>query len=119
MSGNCRGAIKHYFATGELKYFRERKEEFIELKDKFFKEIVSTNKLNVKYVNYDCETYNKLYTLKENTNVGAIFIDYIQLINLAPGHRKGSRQEEVKRDNRPTKRGICKDWTTYNSGSSI
>lgn len=98
MSGNCRGAIKHYFATGELKYFKENaKEEFIELKDKFFKEIVSTNKLNVKYVNYDCETLiTAIHALKENTNVGAIFIDYIQLINLAPGHRKGSRQEEVK-----------------------
>ena len=98
ISRGCRGAIKHYFATKELTYMTGGKEEeFLNLKDKFFKELVSTNRLNVKFASYDCETLvTAIHALKENTNVGAIFIDYIQLINLAPGHGKGSRQQEVK-----------------------
>jgi len=89
ISGNNRTTITNYF-KGENSKFID--------KDKFFNELIDTRKLNIHYSNYDSDTLiDAIRYLHKNTNVGSIFIDYIQLLNLPQGKYKTySRQEEMK-----------------------
>lgn len=70
----------------------------IEGKDKFFKELIDTKRLNIHYSNYSSETLiDAIRYLHKHAKPGAIFIDYIQLLNLPEGKYKTySRQEEIK-----------------------
>jgi DNA primase len=64
----------------------------------FFEKYINTGKLNIQYQNYDTEElFNAIRYIHKNANPGAIFIDYIQLLNLPSGKYKTySRQEEMK-----------------------
>lgn len=99
-SGSSR-SIKSYFATESDKYIdTDMRNLFYKEKDRFFKEIIASQRLNIKYIDYDSETLiEAIRHLHKNTNVGAIFIDYIQLINLkiSKDYKTYSRQEEVKK----------------------
>lgn len=99
ISDNNTKSIKHYFTTGEDKYIKTvHRELFKSKKDKFFKELITPRRLNIHYTSYDSDTLiQAIRYLHEHTNVGAIFIDYIQLLNLPKGKYKTySRQEEIK-----------------------
>lgn len=98
-SQNNSKSIKNYFATGSGEYIiTDMRNLFYKEKDRFFKEIIGSQKLNIRYIDYNSETLTEaIRYLHKNTNVGAIFIDYIQLLNLPEGKYKTySRQEEVK-----------------------
>ena len=98
-SRNNTKTLKTYFSTGSVEYiqYSEQNVFFGELED-FFKNVIDNKKLNIKYIDYNSETLTEaIRYLHKNTNVGAIFIDYIQLLNLPEGKYKTySRQEEVK-----------------------
>jgi DNA primase catalytic core len=99
-SSNNSRSIKSYFATESDKYIdTDMRNLFYEEKDRFFKEIIASQKLNIKYLSYNSDILiEAIRYLHKNTNVGAIFIDYIQLLNLPEGgnYKTYSRQEEVK-----------------------
>ena len=90
ISGNNRTTLKNHF-TGANK-------TTIEGKDKFFKELIETRRLNIHYSSYDSDTLiEAIRYLHRHAKPGAIFIDYIQLLNLPEGKYKTySRQEEIK-----------------------
>ena len=99
ISANNRKSIKHYFATNSTEYIKdENKIDFIDKKEQFFNEIITSKRLNINYVAYDIDTLvESIRYLHKNTNIGAIFIDYIQLLNLPEGkYKTHSRQEEIK-----------------------
>jgi DNA primase catalytic core len=90
ISNNNRTTLKNHF-TGANK-------KVIEGKDKFFKELIDTKRLNIHYSNYSSDTLiEAIRYLYKHAKPGAIFIDYIQLLNLPEGKYKTySRQEEIK-----------------------
>ena len=90
LSGNNRTTLKNHFAGGNRRT--------IEGKEEFFKELVETRRLNINYSNYSSDTLiEAIRYLHKHANPGAIFIDYIQLLNLPEGKYKTySRQEEMK-----------------------
>jgi len=99
ISGDNRRTIKSYFATGSTEYIQAKSvDNFKTAKDRFFKELIEPNRLNIHYCNYNSDTLiEAIRYLHKNTNVGAVFIDYIQLLNLPKGKYKTySRQEEIK-----------------------
>jgi DNA primase catalytic core len=98
-SQNCRRSLKDYLASGIPKYINEDKKDIvIKSKNRFFKELIDTNRFSIHYSNYDSDTLiEAIRYLHNESDVGAIFIDYIQLLKPTPGKYKTySRQEEVK-----------------------
>lgn len=97
---NCRNAIREYLTRGTTSTIT-KEENIGELErqtNKFFKELIEPSRLNIQYFDQDSDTLiEAIRYLHKNTNVGAIFIDYIQLLNTPRGKYKTySRQEEVK-----------------------
>jgi DNA primase catalytic core len=90
LSGNNRTTLKNHFTGGNSRT--------IEGKDMFFKELIDTKRLNIHYSNYSSDTLiEAIRYLHKHAKPGAIFIDYIQLLNLPEGKYKTySRQEEIK-----------------------
>ena len=103
-----RRLIRDYFKKGSTEYFKtENISLFEEGKKNFFKKYIETGRLRIKSISFDSEELDLAirYLYKERANLGGVFIDYFQLINL-PGktireNRINSRQEELKR--------ICQD----------
>ena len=91
ISGNNRTTLENYFSG-------KNRVTLPAQKDTFFKELIETNRLNIVYSNYNSDTLiEAIRYLKKTTNVGAVIIDYIQLLNLPQGKYKTySRQEELK-----------------------
>lgn len=99
LSTNNRKTLKTYFSTGSKEYIKSQsKGLFTANKDRFFKELIETRRLNILYSNYNSDALiDAIRYLHKNANPGAIFIDYIQLLNLPKGKYKTySRQEEIK-----------------------
>jgi DNA primase catalytic core len=99
ISSNNRRTLKSYFTTGSTEYIMSQsKDYFTATKDKFFKELIDTRRLNIHYSSYNSDTIiEAIRYLRKHANPGAIFIDYIQLLNLPEGKYKTySRQEEIK-----------------------
>lgn len=90
ISNNNKSTLKNHFAGVN--------KTSIEGKDKFFKELIETKRLNINYSNYSSDTLiEAIRYLHKHAKPGAIFIDYIQLLNLPEGKYKTySRQEEIK-----------------------
>jgi len=94
-----RRRLKSYFATGSTEYIKSESIDYFKAtKDRFFKELIEPKRLNIHYSNYNSDTLiEAIRYLHKNTNIGAVFIDYIQLLNLPQGKYKTySRQEEIK-----------------------
>ena len=91
LSGNNRTTLKNYFTGNNNLTLSDNK-------DRFFKELIDTRRLNIHYSNYNSDTLiEAIRYLHKNTKVGSVFIDYIQLLNLPQGKYKTySRQEEIK-----------------------
>jgi replicative DNA helicase len=99
ISFNNRRTLKSYFTTGSTEYIKSQSKDFFTAnKDKFFKELIDTRRLNIHYSSYNSDTLiEAIRYLHKHANPGAIFIDYIQLLNLPEGKYKTySRQEEIK-----------------------
>lgn len=99
ISSNNRRTLKSYFATGSTEYIKSQsKDYFTSTKDKFFRELIETRRLNIHYTSYNSDTLiEAIRYLHKHAKPGAIFIDYIQLLNLPEGKYKTySRQEEIK-----------------------
>jgi len=99
LSHNNRKTLQTYFATGSTDYIKaEARDKFIQEEDRFFSELIDKGRLNIHYTSYDIDTLcDSIRYLKKHGKPGAIFIDYIQLINLPQGKYKTySRQEQVK-----------------------
>jgi DNA primase catalytic core len=99
ISSNNRRTLKSYFTTGSTEYIKtQSKDYFTSTKDKFFKELIETRRLNIHYSSYNSDTLiEAIRYLHKHAKPGAIFIDYIQLLNLPQGKYKTySRQEEIK-----------------------
>lgn len=98
-----RRLIKDYFKTGSTQYIaRENIAYFESKKEEFFKTYIETGRMLVKYVDYNSQELDLAirYLHKNEPNIGGVFIDYFQLLNL-PGEQKraeriNSRQEELK-----------------------
>jgi replicative DNA helicase len=99
ISSNNRRTLKSYFTTGSIEYIKSQsKDYFTSTKDKFFRELIETRRLNIHYSSYNSDTIiEAIRYLHKHAKPGAIFIDYIQLLNLPEGKYKTySRQEEIK-----------------------
>lgn len=99
ISSNNRRTLKSYFTTGSTEYIKSQsKDYFTSTKDKFFKELIEPKRLNIHYSSYNSDTLiEAIRYLHKHAKPGAIFIDYIQLLNLPEGKYKTySRQEEIK-----------------------
>lgn len=99
ISGDNRGAIDHYFRTGEAKYIKSQSREYFKAKrEEYFRELIHTGRLNIQYSYYDSETLiEAIRYLHKNGKPSAILIDYVQLLKLPQGKYKTySRQEEIK-----------------------
>jgi DNA primase catalytic core len=99
LSAKNRRILQSYFTTGSTEYIKDSSIEYFKSeKDKFFRELIESKRLNINYSNYDSDTLiEAIRYLHKNTKVGAVFIDYIQLLRLPEGKYKTySRQEEIK-----------------------
>ncbi|MFA7143072.1 MAG: DnaB-like helicase C-terminal domain-containing protein [Candidatus Dojkabacteria bacterium] len=95
--GNRR-AIKTYFRENTDQFIKtEYREEFKQKKDQFFNELINSQRLNIHYTDYSSEALiEAIRYLHKNTNIGGVYIDYIQLLS-KEGGRYNTRQEELKR----------------------
>jgi replicative DNA helicase len=100
--GNRR-VLRHYFKTGSTQFFSSKNLEYFNAKkEEFFKTYIETGRILVKYVDYNSKELDLAirYLHGKEPNIGGVFIDYFQLLNL-PGEIKraeriNSRQEELK-----------------------
>lgn len=100
LSKNNKRSIEAYLKTDSEEYFSHEYKSsiglFKEKKKDFFDSILSTRKINFHYVNYSVEELiQAIHFLKEKEGVGAVFIDYMQLLRLR-NSKASSRQEELK-----------------------
>jgi len=102
ISQRNRRSIKSYYAGGgSLDMIdKESRQEFKHKEQEFYKQYIEPGRLLVKYPEYDTTSLTALlrYAKKQNPSLGAVFLDYFQLLKMAPGEvkRNGSRQEELK-----------------------
>jgi replicative DNA helicase len=100
--GNRR-LFKQYFKTGSTQFISSNNLEYFKAKkQEFFRDYIETGRILVKYVNYNSQELDLgiRYSHKQEPNLGGVFIDYFQLLNLPGGvkraERINSRQEELK-----------------------
>lgn len=101
---NIKTLKSYYSQPGEerYKYFTSSGaeahiKEFNEKKEKFFKELLDSRRLNIHYVDYDSDTLiEAIDFLNKKDSVGAVFIDYMQLLRKNSKSRYNTRQEELK-----------------------
>lgn len=98
LSGNNRKSLKSYFADSTEEFIKkESLEEFKKQKDAFFKHLISSQRINIHYTDFDSNTLiEAIRYLNKEEEVGGVFIDYFQLLNLPANHKKHSRQQELK-----------------------
>lgn len=92
--------LENYFRTANLQVIpKQLQSDFYQKKENFFKELILKGRLNIHYIDYTSdELIDAIYFLNKRQNVGAIFIDYMQLLQLSDQNKgRLSRQEELKR----------------------
>jgi len=96
LSANNKRSIRSYF-RGDKQYLGDNIKQFEIQKDYFFNSFIDTNRLNIHYVSYSSnKLIDSIYYLANKVNIGAIYIDYMQLLNTDKG-RFNTRQEELKK----------------------
>lgn len=97
LSVNNRRSIEDYFKTGEDTFIStDYRGEFKAQKDAFFKTLVDSGKLNVHYDSHSVEELvGAIKHLHKHAEIGAVLIDYMQLLRLK-NNPTNSRQEELK-----------------------
>ena len=98
LSKNNRESIKSYFREGNVQFTaQDSRALFLLKKERFFKELIETKRLNIFYSDYSAEELvQAVRFLRKNTNIGLIGIDYMQLLSLL-NKKTTQRQEELKR----------------------
>jgi replicative DNA helicase len=98
ISKNNRESIKSYFIDGSPSYVSKDKQGlFLNKKDEFFKKFMTPGRLNILYSDYCAEELAQATNfLKDNSSVGLIAVDYMQLLN-SMDKKVTQRQEELKR----------------------
>ena len=100
LAKNNRQSLKNYFvAPSDTHFDRQAAEWFNTAKARFFDELIATGKLHIHYIDYDSQTLiNAMEYLQKNAPLGAILIDYMQLLHKqrSNGQRFNNRQEELK-----------------------
>ena len=97
LSKNSKHSIESYFRE-EDKYITENfRHLFPGYKDEFFQNIINTGRLKVFYSEMQATELIEAISFikKHDENLGAVFIDYMQLLKLT-GSPRISRQEELK-----------------------
>ncbi len=96
LSRNNRRSIKSFYSQGTDEYFKTGS-DFHSGREQFFNELVNSQRLNIHYTDYSSEALiEAIRYLHKNTNIGGVFIDYMQLLS-KEGGRYNTRQEELKR----------------------
>lgn len=99
LSKNNRRSIESYFKTGDMEFIsphHECRSSFLYEKDKFFRSLIQPQKLNIFYSDYTSDDLiGAIHYLRKQRDIGAVLIDYIQLLRLK-NNKAGSRQEEIK-----------------------
>jgi replicative DNA helicase len=95
-----RRTLQSYFKTGEDTYIKpgERK-QFYAKKEQFFTELIDTKRVNIIGSSFNSDTLiEAIRFLNKEVNLGGVFIDYFQLLNLPESRLSnyGSRQTELK-----------------------
>lgn len=99
ISKNNRRSIESFFREGNLAHIQEGSRKlFCSKKEEFFKNFINSGKLNVFYEVMSAEQLSQAvrYLKKNREDIGAVFIDYMQLLSLVDAGRL-SRQEQLKR----------------------
>ena len=110
ISANARRTVRSYLRSGKTIYIKDdgyahpdqasnqlNADAFLAAKDKFFAERIENGRFGIRNVNYNStDLVNAIRYLRYNTDVAAIFIDYIQLLDAGNSKRGMSRQGEVK-----------------------
>ena len=97
--GNNRSSIESFFRNGDTKYIKNNfQRKFQEKLKTFFTDVINTGRLRVSYPDlYAEELIEAIHFIKENDPaVGAICIDYMQLLKLKGTVKRMSRAEELK-----------------------
>lgn len=98
-----RQIYKEYFKTGSTQYVSgSNLKTFTDKKAEFFRDYIETGRIVIQYLDYNSKELTSAiaYLHKEGKNIGGVFIDYMQLINLPGGTKReeriNTRQEELK-----------------------
>ena len=84
--------IRGYYKNGGDTY---NNPDFLELKEKFFKEVIDTGRIKIHFKPLDVvDLVNVIKLVRERDNAGAVFIDYIQKIPIKDV-RYNTRQAEL------------------------
>jgi len=98
ISQNNRRSIDSFFRTKDCQHIKEdQRELFLSDKKSFFKNLIDNGRLNVFYSEMAAEQLVQAirYIRKSRDDIGAVFIDYMQLLNPLDIGRL-SRQEQLK-----------------------
>ena len=96
LSRNNRRSIKSYYSQGTDEYFKTPP-DFHSGRKSFFNDLVNSQRLNIHYTDYGSGVLiEAIRYLHKNTNIGGVFIDYMQLLSKEEG-KYNTRQEELKR----------------------
>ena len=99
-----RRILRDYFKTGSTQFISSQNLEYFNAKkEEFFKTYIETGRILIKDADFNSQEMDLAirYLHKQEPNIGGIFIDYFQLLNLPQKIKKNSRQEELKQ--------ICQD----------
>ena len=100
ISRNNRRSLRSYYRTGEDSYIKkEARENFHAKREEFFTDLIAPRRVNIIGSSYDSDSLIKaIQHLNKKTNLGGVFIDYFQLLNLPESRLSnyGSRQTELK-----------------------
>lgn len=100
ISRNNRKSLQSYYRTGEDNFIKkEARADFHAKRKEFFTDLIATRRVNIVGSSYDSDTLIKaIQHLNKKTNIGGVFIDYFQLLNLPESRLSnyGSRQTELK-----------------------
>lgn len=99
VSRNNRRSIESYFRDGSCQHIQEEERvRFLKEKDAFFKMLIGPGRLNIFYSELAAEQLCQAikYLHVHRKDIAAVFIDYMQLLNLIDTGRL-NRQEQLKR----------------------
>jgi hypothetical protein len=97
ISGNGRKTAVDYFKKGTDAYIsQDARVLFHQKRKEFFSTLVETGRLNIQDVTPPAEELcDAIRYLHKERELGAVFVDYIQLLRLKEAKRGASRQEEL------------------------
>lgn len=101
LSNNNKASLYSYFKGNSEYIASDSMQDFTKTKEMYFEELLKQGRIHIKYSDADIEVILEIlsYIIKySKLPVGAVFIDYIQLLNLSSErHKFNSRQEQLKK----------------------